>query len=67
MKALDWTHLYTEHKGEWVALSAKDRITVIGFGKTLKAAMADAAKKNPNQKPSFTRVPESLSPAISIL
>jgi len=65
MIATDWTHLYKKYKGQWVAL-AKDEVTVLGAGQTLRQAM-DRAKKVSDQKPSFTRVPENLNITINII
>ena len=37
--AKDWTHLFENYRGKWVAL-AKDEITVIGSGASAKEAHA---------------------------
>ena len=53
--AKDWTKLIKKYKGMWVAL-AEDEITVLGAGKTVRAAL-DAAKKKSHATPFLTRVP----------
>ena len=40
----DWTKIYKKYKGSWVALLA-DGVTVVGNGKTPKAARKEAEKK----------------------
>ena len=39
--SINWTNLQKKYKGLWVAL-ANDEITVLGHGKTLKAALDKA-------------------------
>lgn len=53
---IDWTHLYKNYKGLWVALKS-DEITVVGSGKTIKSAMAEA-KKNGYSNPIFNYIPK---------
>ena len=60
--AIDWTPLFKKYKGKWVALE-KDETTVIGSGKTLKEALAEARTKG-YQKPILTRMPTQLIPYI---
>ena len=40
----DWTDIYSKYKGMWVAL-LEDGNTVVGHGKTPKAARVDAEEK----------------------
>ncbi len=40
----DWTKIYKKYKGLWVAL-ADDEMTVVGSGKKLSEALAQAKKK----------------------
>ena len=41
---LDWTNLYENYKGQWVAL-AEDSETVVGSGKTPEMALVAAASR----------------------
>ena len=46
---IDWSKIYKENKGRWVALD-NDEVTVIASGVTPKAALEEAqtkGKKNP--------------------
>lgn len=56
-KAIDWTHLFENYRGKWVAL-AEDDTTVVASGATAKEARAAAAKK-PGQHFLY-RVPETV-------
>ncbi len=56
--AKDWTKLFKTYKGLWVAL-AEDEMTVLGAGKTARAAL-DAAKKKSAKMPFLTHVPEKI-------
>jgi hypothetical protein len=58
MKLIDWTKVYEEYKGNWVALSA-DNETVVGSGKTAKEAL-DQAHGNGFGDAAITYVPEDL-------
>ena len=58
MPAIDWSKIYKKYKGKWVAL-LDDEITVVGSGKTLKAAR-DAAQKKGHKNPIMTRMPDRL-------
>jgi len=64
MSAIDWTKIYKKYKGLWVAL-LKDEITVVGHGKTLKAAQNMALKKGWDH-PILTHMPKHLGPIIGI-
>ena len=44
MLAIDWTHIYKNYKGLWVALK-DDEVTVISAGKSLKETSKKAEKK----------------------
>lgn len=63
--AKDWTKLYKNYKGLWVAL-AKDETTVLGFGATVKEALAKAQKKT-SETPFLTRVPDNLNAYVGVL
>lgn len=49
--AIDWTKIYKNYKGKWVAL-ASDEKTVLGAGETAREALAKASKKS-TQTPFF--------------
>lgn len=54
--AIDWTHIYKNYKGLWVALK-DDEITVISSGKTLEETSKKAKSKGFSD-PIFFRVPK---------
>jgi len=56
--AKDWTKLYKQYKGMWVALS-EDEVTVFGAGKTVHEAVTNAKKKT-NKMIFLTRIPKTL-------
>lgn len=56
--AIDWTKIYEKYKGLWVAL-LDDEKTVVGSGKTAKAAWEEA-QRGGYKKPILTRMPEKL-------
>ena len=56
-RAIDWTHLFEQHRGKWVAL-ADDEITVLAAADTAKEAHAAALKLAP--MPIMYQVPETL-------
>lgn len=56
--AIDWTNIYKQYKGLWVALQ-DDEQTVVGSGKTAKEAF-ELAQKNGYTKPILTHLPEKL-------
>lgn len=56
--AIDWTKIYKEYKGLWVALK-DDEKTVISAGKTAKEAW-EKAKKEGYQKPILMHMPEKI-------
>lgn len=55
---IDWTHLYEQYKGLWVALE-DDEKTVIASGKTAKEAYDKAVEKG-KKLPILTKVPKEL-------
>lgn len=57
--AIDWTKIYEQYKGLWVALK-EDEQTVIASGRTAKEAW-DRAQQNGYKKPILSNVPEKLS------
>jgi len=56
--AIDWTKIFKEYKGLWVALK-DDELTVVASGKTAKEAWEKAQQKG-YKKPILTRMPEKL-------
>jgi len=56
--AIDWTKLYKNYKGKWVALE-DDEQTVISAGKTAKEAWEQARAKG-HKMPILHQVPEKL-------
>jgi hypothetical protein len=56
--ATDWTKLFREYKGMWIALLDDER-TVVGSGKTLKEALLAAQKKG-HSYPILSRMPKTL-------
>lgn len=56
MSVIDWTHLYKQYKGLWVALK-DDEVTVISSGKSLEETSKKAKVKGFND-PIFFRVPK---------
>lgn len=63
--AKDWTKLYKNYKGLWVAL-ASDEETVLGSGKTVHDAVRQARKKS-SETPLLTRVPKKLVSYIGVV
>ena len=57
---IDWSKIYAEYKGLWVALK-DDYTTVIASGKTAEETLRLAEKKGASN-PFLTRVPEKLVP-----
>ncbi len=55
MKAIDWTPIYKNYKGKWVAL-ANDEKTVVASADTVKIAIALASRKG-EEKPILLKVP----------
>lgn len=58
MKAINWSLIYKNYKGLWVAL-AQDEITVLASGKTAKEVW-DKAKESGYEKPILTKMPAEL-------
>jgi uncharacterized protein DUF5678 len=63
MQLIDWTTLYENYKGLWVALSDADNETVVGSGETAKEAL-DQAHRNGFSKAAITYVSEGDYPAL---
>lgn len=59
MVATDWTKIYKNYQGLWVALK-EDEITVIASGKSLKETSEKALKKGFSD-PIFMQVPQKQS------
>ncbi len=62
---IDWTKIQKKYKGLWVAL-AEDEITVLGKGKTVKEAVAEARKKT-SKTPFLTRMPEKIVSYVGLI
>lgn len=60
--AKDWSKLYKQYFGKWIALK-DDELTVVGSGKTAKSALHQA-KLNGVANPILYRVPTKLMPYI---
>jgi hypothetical protein len=56
MAVKDWTKLYQDYKGLWVALEDNE-VTVITSGEKLKDVVAEV-KKIGYKKPRYTRIPK---------
>jgi len=56
--SIDWRTIYKRHKGKWVALLSDER-TVVGSGKTARAAL-EAAKKQGHNQPTIMFVPRKV-------
>ena len=65
MKAIDWTKIYKDHKGKWVALK-DDEQTVVASGKSLKEIM-EKSKKKGFLHPIVTQVPREILPIVGII
>jgi hypothetical protein len=62
--SIDWTNIYRQFKGLWVALD-DDEKTVLGSGKTAKEALEEANSKG-HSMPIMAHIPDSLSPYIGL-
>lgn len=60
---MDFTKIYQQYKGLWVALSS-DEEKVLGKGKTVKAAVRQAQKKGA-KTPYLFKVPTKILPYVS--
>jgi hypothetical protein len=60
--AIDWTEIYQNYKGRWVALE-DDEQTVVGSGESAREVLDDAREKGYEQ-PILTRMPEDLIPFV---
>lgn len=56
--AIDWSKIYKQYHGLWVALKS-DEHTVVASGKTAKEAW-DLAHEKGYEKPILTRMPDEL-------
>lgn len=65
MKAIDWTQMYKDYPGKWVAL-AGDQVTVLASGRTLHSALTKAEKKG-YKSPIMNYVPKTHDAYIGIL
>jgi uncharacterized protein DUF5678 len=45
-KPIDWSHLYKNYRGKWVAL-ADDEVTVLASGETAKEAYEGGLRASP--------------------
>lgn len=62
--AIDWTNIYQQYRGLWVALK-DDEQTVVACGKTVKEVMEEA-EKNGCSKPILMRVPTRIIPYVGL-
>ena len=60
--AIDWTKIFGKYKGNWVALKDDER-TVVGSGKTARAALTRAKEKG-YTNPILTRMPANLNAIV---
>jgi hypothetical protein len=60
--SIDWTEIYKNYKGRWVALE-DDEQTVVGNGESAREAL-DAARENGYEQPIVTRMPAVFSTFI---
>ena len=58
MAAKDWSKIYQQYKGMWVALK-EDEVTVVGAGPTLKEALRKASEAG-YPHPIVTKMPREL-------
>ena len=58
----DWTDLYRQYRGQWVALKDDER-TVVGSGKTAKLALQKAVAGGVAE-PILTKLPDRLVPYV---
>jgi hypothetical protein len=56
-KPIDWSHLYKNYRGKWVAL-ADDEVTVLASGESAKEAYEGGLKHS--KLPILHRVPDTL-------
>lgn len=62
--AIDWTKIYHQYKGLWVALQDDER-TVVASGKTAKEVLGQAHEKG-CPKPILFRVPTEIVPYVGV-
>ncbi|MEK7202086.1 MAG: DUF5678 domain-containing protein [Patescibacteria group bacterium] len=58
----DWTDLYRQYRGQWVALEGDEK-TVVGSGKTARQALDKAIAKGVAE-PILTKLPDQLVPYV---
>lgn len=66
MKAADWTKVYKNYKGKWVAVDPKTSQTVpvvLASGKTLREVLDKAAKKG-YKHPLVDQIPKEILPFV---
>ncbi len=63
--ALNWSKLYQQYKGQWIALKEDER-SVIVSGRTAKHVFDEARKKG-YQQPIITFMPRELNPLIGMV
>ncbi|TSC90042.1 MAG: hypothetical protein G01um10145_473 [Microgenomates group bacterium Gr01-1014_5] len=66
MKAADWTKVYKNYKGKWVAVDPDTDQTVpvvVASGKTLQEVLDRAAKKG-YEHPLVDRIPREIIPFV---
>ena len=62
MSAIDWSEIYAQYKGKWVALE-DDEKTVIAAADTAQAVLS-AAKEKGFENPILTKMPSDLLPLV---
>lgn len=65
MKAIDWTKIYKNYKGKWVALK-DDEQTIVASGNSLEEIM-EKSKKKGLLHPVVTQVPREILPIVGII
>ena len=60
--SIDWTEIYNNHKGRWIALE-DDEQTVVGSGESAREVL-DRARANGCAEPIVTRQPLELIPFV---
>jgi len=62
VKAIDWTKIYKNYRGKWVALK-DDEQTIVASGETLKEVMEKSKKKGLSH-PVVTQIPQEILPIV---
>ncbi len=65
MKAKNWTNLYPQYAGQWVAF-AEDEETVVASAKSLKTTLNQAKRMGLETPPVF-KVPQEMLPYVGAI